>query len=80
MEKTKQHDYCMNQSKIDRLERAAFGDSFLGEKGDHEMIKEIHSFIFEVNSVKKFIIKAFLTIAAVAGLIYTLIKIEQDRK
>jgi hypothetical protein len=73
-------DFCMNQTKLDRLERVAFGDVNTGEIGDHQMLKEIHQILVEGNAVKKFIIKSFVAVSAIAALIYTFVKIDADRR
>lgn len=88
--------YCINQENIDKLARhqseqqqkidklyiATFGDVVLGEKGDHDMIKELHKFILQGNAVKKFVFWVFgvgaLLITAVYEVMHTMNIIKKD--
>jgi len=68
---------CNQQKKIDEMtriieaqNRALFGDEFSGSMGAVQQIKEVHTLLVEGNAIKKFIVKSFSAVLAVAGLIY----------
>ena len=69
---------CTQQNKIDRLERAIFGDDFAHEVGMKEKVDDMHKLLTEGNAIKKFIIKMFVATTAIAGLIYTFIQIDKE--
>ena len=66
-----------NTRRNDELYRAMFGDETLGEIGDHQMIKEMHTLLIEGNTIKRFTIWFFGTTVAIVSavvLFFQLIK------
>jgi len=67
-------------NRIDRLDRAVYGDKDNNELGMKEQVKEIHNFFYSSNIILKVLRGGFLLLAFIAGLVIAVIKIWKEIK
>jgi len=68
------------KEKIDKLYHAMFGNKETGDAGIKKQVQDVHSLLLEGNAIKKFMMWFFGTLMAVAGFIYTIIRITKETR
>lgn len=71
---------CTQQEKIERMERALFGDDSLKQPGMIVQVNEIHDVLLTGNIIKKSVIWLFGGATAVIGLVLGVIEIMKEFK